>query len=79
MSKSHKQHKQKALRWRDRQKQDQVIDIEFVDAPKISAWGGWRWPSAWSAARSSGATAASCYPIAARTRAAIIPPQSWRR
>lgn len=40
MSKSRKQHEQKVRRWRDRQKQDGVIEIEFVDAPQMTAWGG---------------------------------------
>lgn len=40
MSKSQKQHKRKVRRWRDRQKQDRVIEIEFVDAPQMTAWGG---------------------------------------
>jgi hypothetical protein len=40
MSRRAKQHKRKVLRWKDRQKVDRVVDIEFVDAPQMTAWGG---------------------------------------
>lgn len=40
MSKRSKQHKRRVRRWKDRQKVDRVIDIEFVDAPRMTAWGG---------------------------------------
>ena len=38
--KTKQRQQRKVRRWMDRQKQDRVIDIEFVDAPRMTAWGG---------------------------------------